>query len=54
MEALTFEQIAFFRENGYIRLPQMYSPEEVQEMGEELDYIMETFATWDAAWKGPW
>ena len=54
MSVLSGEQIAFFRENGYIKLEQMYSPDEVEDMGNELDYIMETFASWDAAWKGPW
>ena len=54
MSALSGEQIDFFREKGYIKLEQMYSPDEVEDMGNELDYIMETFASWDAAWKGPW
>ena len=54
MKTLSSEDVEFFRENGYIKIEQMYSPDEVKEMGSELDYIMETFASWDAAWKGPW
>jgi ectoine hydroxylase-related dioxygenase (phytanoyl-CoA dioxygenase family) len=54
MDTLSPEEVQFFQENGYIKLEQMYSPEEVEEMGTELDYIMEKFASWDAAWKGPW
>lgn len=54
MKALTREQIAFFRENGYLRLEQVYPGGEIREMSEELDYVMETFANWNAAWRGPW
>ena len=54
METLSEAQVAFFRENGYIRLEGMFSPGEVREMGDELDYIMKEFANWDSAWKGPW
>ena len=51
---LTREQIDFFRENGFIRLEQVYPPDELRQMSEELDYIIQTFATWGAAWRGPW
>ncbi|MCS6861690.1 MAG: phytanoyl-CoA dioxygenase family protein [Abditibacteriales bacterium] len=51
---LTQAQIDFFSENGFLRLEQVYPPEELQEMSEDLNYIMHTFANWDAAWKGPW
>lgn len=51
---LTPDQIAFYQENGYLRLEQVYPPDELQRLSEELSYVMETFATWTAAWKGPW
>lgn len=51
---LTAEEIASFKDLGYIHLKGMYSPAELAEMSQELDYVMETFASWDAAWKGPW
>ncbi|MSS73310.1 MAG: phytanoyl-CoA dioxygenase family protein [Candidatus Latescibacteria bacterium] len=54
MSVLTREQIDFFRENGFIRLEQVYPPDELRQMSEELDYIIQTFATWAAAWRGPW
>ncbi len=54
MKELTREQVASFREKGYIRLEQVYSAEEVEEMSEELNCVMETFANWNAAWRGPW
>lgn len=52
MKELTREQVASFREKGYIRLEQVYSAEKVEEMSEELNYVMETFANWNAAWRG--
>jgi hypothetical protein len=51
---LTQDQIAFFQENGFLRIKQVYSPDEVSRMSDELNYIMETFANWNAAWRGPW
>lgn len=51
---LTQKQIDFFRENGFIRLRQVYPPKELAQMSEELDYIIQTFANWNAAWRGPW
>jgi len=51
---LTKEQVEFFKENGFLRLQQVYSPDEVRAMSDELYYVMETFANWDAAWRGPW
>ncbi|MBI4529997.1 MAG: phytanoyl-CoA dioxygenase family protein [Candidatus Latescibacteria bacterium] len=52
--SLTQEQIAFFRENGFLRIEQVYSPDELRAMSGELDYVIQTFATWGAAWRGPW
>lgn len=47
-------QIAAFREQGFLRLEQVYSPAEVARLGEELDHVIHTFADWGAGWKGPW
>jgi ectoine hydroxylase-related dioxygenase (phytanoyl-CoA dioxygenase family) len=51
---LTESQVAFFQENGFLRLEQVYSPDEIQTMSDELNYIMETFANWNAGWRGEW
>jgi len=51
---VTQEQVEFFEENGYLHLPQVWDREELKVMSDELDYVMETFANWNAAWKGPW
>ena len=54
MVALTPEQIEFFHENGFVRMEQVYPPDELKRMLDELEYVMETFANWNAAWRGPW
>jgi len=51
---LSEEQIRSFHENGFIRLEQIYPPDELRQMSEELDYVIRNFANWGAAWKGPW
>jgi len=51
---LTTQQIEFFNENGFLRLEQVFPPEELRQMSEDMAYIMDTFAEWGAAWRGPW
>jgi len=51
---VTPEQVEFWNENGFLRLEQVYPPDELKQMQDELLYIMETFANWGAAWQGPW
>lgn len=51
---LTQEQIALFEENSFLRLEGVFSPAEVQELSDELSYIMETFVTPGKGWSGPW
>jgi phytanoyl-CoA hydroxylase len=48
------EQVDFFQENGFLRLEQVFSAEEIAAMSEELYVVMENFANWNAAWRGPW
>jgi phytanoyl-CoA hydroxylase len=51
---LSTDQVEFYRENGYLKLEQVYDPKELAAMVSELTTIMETFANWDAGWQGPW
>ena len=51
---LTQQQIDFFNENGFLRLEQVYSPAEVQQLSEDLKYMMDKFAFWQAGWRGSW
>ncbi len=51
---LTAEQIDYFNENGYLRIPQVYTPEEVRAMERELDQLIQDWATTNMGWTGPW
>jgi ectoine hydroxylase-related dioxygenase (phytanoyl-CoA dioxygenase family) len=51
---LTEEQLAFFNENGYIRVPRVYAPDEIGAMSDELDALIQSWATTNVGWTGPW
>src|SRR4051812_43207697 len=51
---LTGEQVAFYREHGFLHIPAMFSPEQTRELSDHLDWIIQTWATRDAGWTGPW
>jgi ectoine hydroxylase-related dioxygenase (phytanoyl-CoA dioxygenase family) len=51
---LSAEQIDDFNENGYLRIPQVYTPEEVGAMERELDQLIQDWATTNMGWTGPW
>ncbi len=54
MKFVTDEQKRFFQDNGFVKLEQVFTPQEVQQLSDELDYIIYNFANWDSAWRGPW
>ncbi len=51
---LTPEQIAFYKENGYLHIPGMFSAEETAEMSDHLNWLIDVWAMKDAGWTGPW
>jgi ectoine hydroxylase-related dioxygenase (phytanoyl-CoA dioxygenase family) len=51
---LTQAQIDFYNENGYLRIENVYSPAEIAKMREDLAYMMDKFAFWEAGWRGDW
>ena len=48
------EQIEFYREQGYLRIPQMFDANEIAAMSDDLDWMIETWAITDQGWTGPW
>ena len=54
VEMLTQEQIDFFDENGFLRIPQVYSAAEIDAMSESLDRLIEDWAITSPGWSGPW
>eukprot|EP01126_Amoeba_proteus_P059820 TRINITY_DN7852_c0_g1_i3.p1 TRINITY_DN7852_c0_g1~~TRINITY_DN7852_c0_g1_i3.p1 ORF type:complete len:268 (-),score=26.41 TRINITY_DN7852_c0_g1_i3:7-810(-) len=51
---LTQDQVDFYKENGYLRIPQVFNPTEIQEMGDELNKLVEVWALNYPGWSGPW
>lgn len=51
---LTQRQVDFFWEHGYLRIPKMFSPREVAELSESLDWAIQEWALRSAGWTGPW
>ncbi|MDE2815577.1 MAG: phytanoyl-CoA dioxygenase family protein, partial [Chloroflexota bacterium] len=51
---LSVDDVDFFNEHGYLRLKQVFSPAEVAALSEELDHIIQYFATHGKGWSGPW
>jgi ectoine hydroxylase-related dioxygenase (phytanoyl-CoA dioxygenase family) len=48
------DQIATYHENGYLRIPQVFEPDEVEQLRQELDNLVQDWATTNAGWSGPW
>ena len=51
---LTPEQIGFYRENGYVRIPVVFTADEIRRMSEELDLLVQDWAVTNLGWTGPW
>src|SRR5215213_8159076 len=54
LNVLSPEDVAFYRENGFLRIPQMFTGDEIEEMSDHLDWVIETWAIKDVGWSGPW
>ena len=51
---LTQEQIDFFHENGFLRIPQVYDEAEITELSDSLDRLIEDWSITSPGWSGPW
>ena len=51
---LSAEDVQFYTEHGFLRLRGVFTPEEVAELSEDLDAVIENFATRGKGWSGPW
>lgn len=51
---LSKEQIEFFWEHGYLHIPQVFTPEEMDELSDEMNRLMAEWAGRDQGWVGPW
>ncbi len=51
---LTQEQTLFFHENGFLRIPEVFTAEETAELSAEMDRLVEDWAFTSPGWSGPW
>jgi phytanoyl-CoA hydroxylase len=51
---LTSDQIALYHANGYLHIPEVFSPEEANELSQELDRLVEEWSFTSSGWTGPW
>src|SRR4051812_27612220 len=54
LNVLTGEQVGVYGEHGYLRIPQMFSEAETNELSDHLNWLIETWAMKDQGWTGPW
>ena len=54
METLTQDQVDAFNENGFLRLEKVFDAETVARQSQELERLMQEWATQGPGWKGPW
>jgi len=51
---LTQQQCIFFHDYGYLRIPKVFTAAEMQVLSDELNQIIQDWATTNAGWTGPW
>jgi hypothetical protein len=51
---LTSEQIRFYHEQGYLRIPGVFTLEETRVLRDELDWMIREWANVGVGWTGPW
>lgn len=51
---LSAQQIADFEDQGFLHIPEVFSPEEMDELEASLETLMDEWAITDPGWTGPW
>jgi hypothetical protein len=51
---LTPAQVAFYKETGYLHIPQLFTPEEMDALEKGLEFIIQNWAERTMGWTGPW
>ena len=54
MAYLNDEQLDFWHEQGYLRIPAVFTPEEVSQLRDDLDWMIDNWAGRGLGWTGPW
>ena len=51
---LTQEQIKFYNDHGYLHIPAVFNPVEIEELSDEMDRLVQDWALTNEGWTGPW
>lgn len=51
---LTADQVGFFRDHGYLRIPEVFTPAETDELANHLDWLIGIWSETSQGWVGPW
>jgi phytanoyl-CoA hydroxylase len=51
---LTAEQVVFYRENGFLHIPGVFSADETRALSDSMNQLMKEWATTFPGWTGPW
>jgi len=51
---LTPEQVAFYHEHGYLRIPDVFTPEHTKALQDDMDWMIKVWANVGVGWTGPW
>jgi len=54
LRTLSTEQVAFYHEHGFLRIPQVFSVSDIAEMDDELETLIAKWASDSLGWTGPW
>ena len=51
---LTAEQVQSYHQHGFLRIPEVFTQAETDELASELMWLIDVWAMKDAGWTGPW
>jgi phytanoyl-CoA hydroxylase len=51
---LSQDKVDFYNEHGYLRIPNVFSAEETEELAKELDRLIDVWASDELGWTGGW
>jgi phytanoyl-CoA hydroxylase len=51
---LSAEQVAFYNEHGYLRIEQMFTPDEMDALDRDMERLVAEWAQTSPGWSGPW
>ncbi len=48
------EQIEHYRQQGFLHIPHVFSPDETRDLQDDMDWMIQTWSHTGPGWSGPW